>query len=842
MLADRCPVLTWVLLACLGGIAALAACAASPAPPILAVPKGAEGARVETFVTVTNQPAPVRTTAVVSWDDRALTVVFTCEDAQIVATPRKRDDPDMWRDDCVEIFLDPGHTHHALRSWFHVLVSAAGSIVDDQGPVTAWYSTGDVESGNRRFTARGLTAVVTRTPEGWQARIRIPWQDIGARPTVGDAWGMNLHRTDHPDESYLCYAPTFGSFYRFAQWGHLAFADADGGLGGSTRAQLAARIAREHAALATQFLTFGGVTYAAVDPGAPFTPAPLPAQRWRTPAPRCAERNAGLQAFVPADPGDYTPTRCPHPAEQISALHTFLTPGEDEAVWFGVFALDDLRHLTVRVETGDAPVSVDVRHLHCWPQRTGWRSRQWYLTPELLLPWREGMMTVPTTRGLLEDRPFDLQTGTTAACWLTLTAAPDAPPGRYEATVTIGGRDREALVLPLHIEVLPFTLQRPTDRHWTLYSDSWRWQQMTDAQILAELRDFARHGITGLNSINLGQADLSRLSEGTVTFDAAYYRRITALAPRAGRPGPHVIQAFYAQAVRDIVAPGVDLRQGPWPQAVSDGVAAVARAAVAATRDLPAWYFYGLDEPTGDNTYAIQDYQAWHAGGARTYATVANAEFFARAGEYLTAPCFVSGLIARKDDNARMRAACATRGAEFWWYGIGCYANPFPQEGRMGNNRYGAGLFFWKSGAVAQGIWTYCRPFEDAFNDMDGARGNRIEPKDACLVYPHFLAPDDWRTYQGAIPTIAWEAIREGADDYAYLYTLTRMIADARRHPDPARRRQAQRAERRLNALVDSIPWANTMDAPTFDTRRLQQVRRSVADEIVRLSVDAPPD
>ena len=51
-----------------------------------------------------------------------------------------------------------------------------------------------------------------------------------------------------------------------------------------------------------------------------------------------------------------------------------------------------------------------------------------------------------------------------------------------------------------------------------------------------------------------------------------------------------------------------------------------------------------------------------------------------------------------------------TKSSEFWWYGTGSYVNPFPQEGFMFHNRYGAGLLFWKSGAKAQASWTFCRP------------------------------------------------------------------------------------------------------------------------------------
>jgi len=284
----------------------------------------------------------------------------------------------------------------------------------------------------------------------------------------------------------------------------------------------------------------GGVEYDSVDPGEPFTAAPLPEQPWTAPEPTGRERRAGMIAYVTSDPGDYKPHRVPRPAERASTLSTFLTPGEDEPVCLGLYALEDIDSLSVDVRTGRAPLAVDVRHEHFWPQRTGWRSRQWYITPELLLPCRDGMKLVPAQRGLLEERPFDVPAGTTAALWLTIAAEADASPGTYWLTVRITSAGDRALILPLKVDVLPFALQRPTDTYSLLYADVARWREMAAAQVLAELRDFVRHGFTGLVEVPLGEADLAGIAEGRATFDASAFARLAGLADDAGMPGPHV--------------------------------------------------------------------------------------------------------------------------------------------------------------------------------------------------------------------------------------------------------------------------------------------------------------
>lgn len=583
-------------------------------------------------------------------------------------------------------------------------------------------------------------------------------------------------------------------------------------------------------------VTLGGVTYDRVDPGEPFTEATKPVQDWAPPAPTAAETAAGMLAYVAPDPGEYRPYRLPRAQERTDRLQVFLCPGEDEPVTFAVYTLAELKGLTITADLKNAPVTVDVRQEHCWPQRTGWRSRQWYTTPELLLPCADGKKTVPYQRGILKEVPFDLAAGQSQGFWLTLSASAEARPGRYEAVVSVAAADKPALQLPLTIEVLPIKLQRPADRSWLIYADSSRWDRMSEDQALAELRDFRSHGMDGLVEGNLGTPDVSKLREGKVTYDASRFRKYTELCRRVGMEGPHVINSAGPNLVKSTLGITADLTKGQWPTEVTAGVQAIAKAAVAATADIPAkWYYYGVDEPTGDNTYAIQDYQAWHDGGARTYATFYVPSFLEKASAYLSAPCFVVGLVSNEKRAQEAREACEKTGAEFWWYGTGSYVNPFPQEGYLWHNRYGAGLLFWKTGARAEVTWTFCRPHEDVFNDFDGSRANSGEPKEQCTAYPHFLKPDDWSSYQGAIPTIAWEALREGVDDYLYLYTLTSLIKQAQASPIAAAQKAAEEAQATLQGLVDSVPWVNPMGPVGFETKRLQQIRRMVADRILGL-------
>ena len=193
---------------------------------VLVVSQGKKGTMIANFVTTKNTPAKNKTTARVQWNETGLQVAFDCEDPRIVATNRPRDDQDLWRDDCVEIFLDIGHTHDEESRWVHIMLNAAGEILDERGPMRAYFTSGDPGGGNVFHTASGMVTRVAQKAGGWQAEIMLPWAALGGRPAPQAIWGFNLAREDHPAEEYSCYSPTYGSFYKIDQWGHIGFATA----------------------------------------------------------------------------------------------------------------------------------------------------------------------------------------------------------------------------------------------------------------------------------------------------------------------------------------------------------------------------------------------------------------------------------------------------------------------------------------------------------------------------------------------------------------------------------------------------------------------------------------
>ena len=582
-------------------------------------------------------------------------------------------------------------------------------------------------------------------------------------------------------------------------------------------------------------VTIGGVTYDSVDTGSEFTELVDDIvhrrQDWVPPSPTVAEVASGFVVYVTADPGHYRPYRVPKDWEQehVTNLSTFLSPGEDKAAWFGLYALEELQDLAVTVEAPDMPFTVDVRNMWFWPQRTGTHSRQWYMTPELLLPCQNGRTMAPTTGGVLEWRPFHVLARESAGLWLTVTAPPEAPPGSYAATIRVSSADKPDLLLPFTVEILPLILRRPADRHWLVYCDLVDRQglKLSDAQRPILLRDFARHGITGLIEVPLGEPDASRLKEGRARFDASPFITLARQAREAGLPGPHVCHygevGKVAGAVQESLGLANDDLQGEWPTAYRDGVVALARAAVEATQPAGVeWYVYPFDEPSQPSPHVLQTYEAWRAGGAKTYVTWWHGtEFLQQAAPHLSVICF--GRDALQVFGKPSRGFCRQVDAEFWFYGSGCYDG---QEAQMFSNRYAAGFLMWNSGATAHATWTFCRLFGDPFNDFDGSA------KDWATAYPHLLQPNDWSTFQGVLPTLAWESIREGINDYRYLDTLQSLIEEVRNDPREPMRAAAAQAAERLRELGGQVGggWLQGTSP-----QRMNEVRRHVADQIVAL-------
>jgi hypothetical protein len=144
--------------------------------------------------------AKQKTVARLLWDDDYLYAGYDCDDADIVAHYDRRDDP-TYRDDAVEIFLNPDPRQ--LDFYYGLEMNAKATLYD--------YLYAFPKLIIKRFNMHGvqlathLRGTLNQTSDkdqGWSLEVAIPWanfEELTKRtgpPAPGETWTANLNRWD----------------------------------------------------------------------------------------------------------------------------------------------------------------------------------------------------------------------------------------------------------------------------------------------------------------------------------------------------------------------------------------------------------------------------------------------------------------------------------------------------------------------------------------------------------------------------------------------------------------------------------------------------------------------
>jgi len=143
-------------------------------------------------------PVEVRTTVRALRDKENFYFAFDCEESETQkCEPHELDNPDLWRDPCVEIFLSPDRKPDRC---YQIIVNAAGSIADavNKG-VRDW-------SWNSQAEAKSVV-----TPgKGWTVEIKVPRNSMD--PAAESGMLANFTRRYFPPKRKPCYS-LWGPFY-----------------------------------------------------------------------------------------------------------------------------------------------------------------------------------------------------------------------------------------------------------------------------------------------------------------------------------------------------------------------------------------------------------------------------------------------------------------------------------------------------------------------------------------------------------------------------------------------------------------------------------------------------
>jgi hypothetical protein len=185
---------------------------------------------IEQFVdNFTGEVRAPETKARILYDDRFLYFAFECEDDNLWATFRNRDEH-LWTEEVVEVFLqaDPNHPNYIEIEVNPLNTMLDIYLLDIRKPLKyeSWNSA-DLK------WAVALDGTVDGKPgdRGWSCEIALPLDDVVTAPNIpprpGDRWRMNLYRVEQkPEPQGLAWAPTLKhDFHVPERFGEIIFAE-----------------------------------------------------------------------------------------------------------------------------------------------------------------------------------------------------------------------------------------------------------------------------------------------------------------------------------------------------------------------------------------------------------------------------------------------------------------------------------------------------------------------------------------------------------------------------------------------------------------------------------------
>lgn len=537
---------------------------------------------------------------------------------------------------------------------------------------------------------------------------------------------------------------------------------------------------------------------------------PYDSVAWQAHRPTAAETKRGvvLTSAVPFE--TIMPDAPMVEGKLLGRLQINACAGQYEPATFVVHALRDLdvvlrpADLALDASHRLPPAALDLRFVHVWRQRRPDNPGD-YMVPELLLKRDLGELKGIISQPLTPEVTTHIPAGTARQFWVTVHVPEGARPGTYQGqlSLNIGGATTP---VPLRVRVLP--LQLPPDPfvhsiyfHGSSIGLGWYGEKdMTPEAWLErgrkQLADLRAHGLNAAESFTPVKITTK---EGGYDFDLGNLRQTLALHQQGGlqrwavielgystldgqqlhpRLGPPFYKAFAAltEQVQKLA------QQEHWPPVSYYGVDEPMR-----KTKQEAMAYYGFDDPI---EVCRQWFEAIRAGGGLTTAAVYHTE--SGGWEVLGPLCDVpiyslwSVYPALKRDDV-VREMMQTRTKQAWYYWQCWMENPL-------ENRLLAGLYLCKSGLNGGMPWDYMGYDGDPYDDFDGPA------KDMCIAYP---------SQEGPVPTLAWEAYREGVDDCRYW--------------------AAVKDKPGAQQVLDSLSWSGSQNCVSLTPGDVQKLREDLA-------------
>jgi hypothetical protein len=500
----------------------------------------------------------------------------------------------------------------------------------------------------------------------------------------------------------------------------------------------------------------------------------------------------------------------PSSAMRTESVRCFAARGQYEPLTFGLWSLEDLGHVTVRVDqlrSEDGAVipadHVDIRMARPVREIVDAKARTWRWRPFLLE--RRAQSSVPA--------------GTAAQVWLTVKVPEDAAPGIYAGTASVNAAGRREASVKLTLRVLPFTLP-PVPIEMALYTPK---VPPDDALFEKELLDLREHGLNAMEptlAAEVASRDQVFGADDVAAIRADCARRMRLFESVFGKPRfPATFEvghqiAFYWDPAQSWFA--------FWPHSPKiDDEMLQATAVVRQAAKEAGWKSlraFALDEAGAHN---LLDQAVYYYGLLKR-----------RAPDLPTITDIGGGIAMGYDEIGRLSPVvdhlCSNRLTPDLARALLDRGKPWGVYNGTGPTPAGARFFFgfygWHTAAQTIAQWAY-------FFSDDVFRGSGLRAEDDGFVY---------HAADGPLPSLMTEAVRAGIDDYRYLALLDGLIAAARRSTNAATRTAADGAAHDLAAICGQMQW--TFQAVSYNDRTpppnpatLRKWRATVADRILRL-------
>lgn len=463
------------------------------------------------------------------------------------------------------------------------------------------------------------------------------------------------------------------------------------------------------------------------------------------PAFTAAENERGYRVFFPPIHRQLFANSQPKEGELTDTITIEAAPGETLTLTAAVRAIKDLGEVSVKWSESKAmPVGVrQTRWARYSEQRIGssW-GKDYRVCPEQL-----------AEQDAQSCKPERLEIAT-----ITFEVAKDAKAGQYSGELQVNSQNGGKATFPIKLNVYPFVLQHPEhSTHGQFY--------YIDYGDLSpfEVQDMRDHGMDMVVSDLGPMLNPDQNGDRKIAQSSAAYKMLKELGYRS----PLITSSSKLGALlKD--PKGRDL----YTQFLKEEMGI----AKAQGFDLG---FFAVDEP---HTQPLIDQTKAHftwtrdVPGAMTFVT-ANPNAVGQLGNLLDYVCYnLSYINEQRVDGVRKA------GQTLMFYCPSIDVNPEV-------NRYRPGFYQYKLGAFSTQYFAYMEGAGDWFIDLDG------DNRDWNVVYPSMTSPMH-------DPTLEWEAMRQGVDDWMYCYTLESLADKARKAGKAA---EADKAMKVLGEVLTAV-------------------------------------